>query len=67
MLVLLRRKLGARIEAAAEGAPLAPLVKQFREVDARIRAIDVATADAAAQGDDDDGDEVGWTWNPDEL
>jgi hypothetical protein len=39
------------------------LVRQFREVDERIRAIDAREAeDAAAQDDDDadDADEQGW-------
>jgi hypothetical protein len=66
MLVLLRRKLASRIDASVDAplAPLAALVKQFRDVDTRIRAIDLAAAEAAAQaGDDDDDngcDDTGW-------
>ena len=65
MLVVLRRKLAAEIDADnVRSAAMAALIRQFRDVDAKIRAIDAAAAAAAADddGDDDDldGDEAGW-------
>lgn len=49
-------------------AAMAALIRQFRDVDAKIRAIDAAASAAAADdpdedddGDDgDDGDEASW-------
>jgi hypothetical protein len=63
MLVVLRRKLAAEIDAGnVRSAAMAALIRQFRDVDAKIRAIDAAATAAAADddGDDDNGDEAGW-------
>lgn len=63
MLVVLRRKLAAEIDAGnVRSAALAALIRQFRDVDAKIRAIDAAAAGATADEPDgeDDGDEAGW-------
>jgi hypothetical protein len=57
MLVVLRRKLAAEIDADnVRSAAMAALIRQFRDVDATIRAIEAAAA-AAAQADDDDDDD----------
>jgi hypothetical protein len=59
MLVVLRRKLAAEIDADnVRSAAMAALIRQFRDVDAKIRAIDAAAA--ADDGDVDDDDEAGW-------
>ena len=42
---------------------MAALIRQFRDVDAQIRAIDARPAEAAGAGDDgdeDDGDAAAW-------
>jgi hypothetical protein len=58
VLVVLRRKLASRIDASdIAAAPLAALVKQFRDIDARIRAIDVAAVMAAEEADDDEDED----------
>lgn len=71
-LVVLRRMLAAQIDTRGMApAPLAALVKQFREVDADIQAIDVRTAEAAALAVcDDDGagdDEQAASWDPTKI
>jgi hypothetical protein len=65
MCVVLRRKLAEQLDADDIAAhAVGQLVRQFREVDERIRAIDAKAAeDAAAQDDDDDlddGEAAGW-------
>jgi hypothetical protein len=63
MLVVLRRKLATRIDECDIPTALAALVRQFRDVDARIRALDLAAALAAddeADEDDEDDEETGW-------
>jgi hypothetical protein len=63
MLVVLRRKLAAEIDAAnVRAAAIAALIRQFRDVDAKIRAIDAAAAAAVADepDDEDEGDRAGW-------
>jgi hypothetical protein len=63
MLVVLRRKLALRIDECDIPTALAALVRQFRDVDARIRALDLAAAlavDDEADDDDEDDDETGW-------
>lgn len=63
-LVVLRRMLATQIDSAdMPGHALAQLVRQFRDVDAQIRAIDARAAEAAAADepdDEDDGDEADW-------
>lgn len=39
---------------------MAALIRQFRDVDAKIRALDAAAAAAAEADESDDGDEAGW-------
>ncbi len=69
MLVVLRRMLAAEIDKGQlAGAALAAVTKQFREINAEIRSIDLAEAEAAvlAAGDDavDVGDDdAGWDPN----
>jgi hypothetical protein len=60
-LLVLRRTLAARIDSDDQpGHALALLVRQFRDVDGQIRAIDVRAAEAAAADEaDDDGDDDG--------
>ena len=63
VLVLLRVRLGWQLDSAdMAAAPFAALLRQFRDVDAQIRAIDARAAEAAAahESDDEDGDEAGW-------
>lgn len=61
-LVVLRRKLATQIDSELPGHALAQLVRQFRDVDAQIRAIDAREAEAAAADDpeDEDNDDAGW-------
>lgn len=64
-LVVLRRMLAAQIDAGtASGPGLAALVKQFRDINADIRSIDLAEAEAqtlaADSADDGDDDDTGW-------
>jgi hypothetical protein len=69
VLVVLRKRLAARIDGndAMSPAAMAALVKQFRDVDSRIRAIDVAAAEAAATADDSDVDDEADGWDPSKL
>ena len=63
MLVVLRRKLAAEIDAGnVRSAAMAALIRQFRDVDANIRAIEAAAEAAAAHEPDgvDEDDEAGW-------
>jgi hypothetical protein len=65
VLELLRRKLASRIDGGDDvpAAAFAALIKQLRDVDAQIRALDLAAAMAAddeADGDEDGDDEAGW-------
>ena len=66
MLIVLRRMLAKQIDGGElKGAPLAAAVRQFREINADITAIDVRAAEAAAlavAGDDggDAGDDGAW-------
>jgi hypothetical protein len=70
VLVLLRKRVAAHLDGG-DGMPPAAfgaLVRQFRDVDAKIRAIDAAAEEAAAADDDsdvDDGDEA--SWDPSKL
>jgi|ERR1700733_15433549 len=69
MLVVLRRKLAAEIDAGnVRSAAMAALIRQFRDVDARVRAIDAASAAAASDepDGDDEGDEAAG-WDPSKL
>ncbi len=53
MLAVLRRKLAAEIDAGnVRSAAMAALIRQFRDVDAKIRAIDAAAAAAVADEPD---------------
>ncbi len=60
MLVVLRRKLAAQIDAGAPVHALAQLVRQLRAVDRDVRAIDERGAATADDDDDDTDDEAGW-------
>ena len=67
VLVVLRRKLAAEIDADnVRPAAMAALIRQFRDVDAKIRAIDAAAAAVADEpaDNDDDGDAA---WDPSNL
>jgi hypothetical protein len=68
--VLLRKRLAARIDAgdAMSPAAMAALIRQFRDVDAKIRGIDAAAEEATAaadSGDAADGQEA--SWDPSKL
>jgi hypothetical protein len=66
VLVVLRRKLAAEIDGDnVKSAAMAALIRQFRDVDAKIRAIDAAAAAAVADEPDseDEGDDAGWDPN----
>jgi hypothetical protein len=57
MLVILRRKIAAAIdEAAVKATAFSALLRQFRDIDREIRAIDARAAQLAA-AEDDDGDD----------
>jgi hypothetical protein len=56
VLVLLRRKLAAKLDEGVPTHALATLVRQLRDVDKDIRAIDAR----AAQADDDEREQAGW-------
>lgn len=64
VLVLLQRRLAAWLDD--DSVPIharAALVKQFRDIDAQVRALDVAAAAADEADDDDDGDDAP-AWDP---
>jgi hypothetical protein len=54
-LVILRRKVAAQIDEGAPVHALANLVRQFRQLDKDIRALDAAAAEFHDGEDDDDG------------
>ena len=63
--MLLRKRLAAQIDGgdAMSRADMAALIRQFRDVGAKIRAIDAAAGEAAPDNDNDDvddGDQAGW-------
>jgi hypothetical protein len=63
VLLLLRKRLAAPLDGDdLQPAAMAALVRQFRDVDAQIRALDAAAAAEAADDDDSDldDDEAGW-------
>ena len=63
-LELLRRKLASRLDGGdMPAAAFAALVTQLRDVDAQVRALDAV---AAAEADDDDGDDDAG-WDPSKL
>jgi hypothetical protein len=69
VLVLLRRRLAVRLDD--DSVPIhamAALVKQFRDVDAQVRAIDVRAAEEAAadEPEPDDGDDAA-AWDPTKI
>jgi hypothetical protein len=70
-LVVLRRKLATQIDSDdLPGHALAQLVRQFRDVDAQIRALDARAAEEAAAADDPDDDlddDDGGGWDPSKL
>jgi hypothetical protein len=56
MLVVLRRRLAGQIDdPAVRPVVLSALVKQFRDVDAQIRALDAESAEQLEESDDGDG------------
>jgi hypothetical protein len=72
VLEVLRRMLASRLSGddRPTAAAFAALVKQFREVEAQIRALDLADTLAAddESADDDDDDEIGENgWDPSKL
>lgn len=65
VLVVLRAKLATRIDGDVPAHALDKLLRQFMNVDSRIRAIDAAAAAAAEEeGDEGDGDDDDGTWDP---
>jgi hypothetical protein len=57
VLMILRRKYASMIDNSDARPPaMAALMKQFREVDAQIRAIDMRLTNAEVDDDDEDGD-----------
>jgi hypothetical protein len=61
VLVILRRKLAARLDEGVPTHALAALVRQLRDVDKDIRALDARAAQADDdEDDDDDGEQAGW-------
>ena len=61
MLVGLRRMIAARLEGSIPAHSMAALIKQLRDIDREIRAIDVRAAEAAeAEAYDDADDEAAW-------
>jgi hypothetical protein len=70
VLVLLRRRLAGQLDGGGDvvAAAMAALIRQFRDVDAQIRAIDARTAEEAAAADDDDSDlDDSDGWDPSKL
>lgn len=64
--MILRQKLAARLDGDVPTHSFDKLMRQFLNVDSKIRAIDAAAA--AAEEDDDDGDDgeagdAGWDPN----
>jgi hypothetical protein len=59
-LIMLRTTLKKKIDDAPTHA-IAAIVKQFRDVDREIRAIDAKAAQQAEEDGDDDGDDEGWS------
>lgn len=58
VLVVLRSKLAARIDAGAVAAhAFGELVREFRKIDEKIRSIDAAAAAATAEQDEDDDED----------
>jgi hypothetical protein len=69
VLVALRCKLAARLDADVPNHAFGELVRQFREVDSQIRVMDVrerAAAEAEAADADDDGED-GPAWDDDAI
>lgn len=66
---MLRRNLAAQIDSDdLPGHTLAQLVRQFRDVDAQIRAIDARAAEEAAAADESDADlDEADGWDPSKL
>jgi hypothetical protein len=48
-------------------AAMAALVKQFRDIDAQIRAIDARGVDPDDDGDGEDDDEADEGWDPSKI
>ncbi|BCP15677.1 hypothetical protein [Mycobacterium paraintracellulare] len=69
VLVVLRRKLAEQLDAELPSHAVPGVIRQFRDVDAQIRAIDEREAEqAAAQDDDDDqDDDEDTTFDPNSL
>ncbi|MGO9352167.1 MAG: hypothetical protein ACLP3C_15585 [Mycobacterium sp.] len=77
MLVILRRKLAGELDKPhLPPSALAPLIRQFREINSEIRRLDMAAAQlAAGDGDDYDDEDAGnafgragcVAFNPDEI
>lgn len=62
MLLLLRKRIAAQLDGDdLQPAAFGALVRQFRQIDAQLRALDAAAV-AAAEVDesDDEGDEGNW-------
>ncbi|MGC2380725.1 MAG: hypothetical protein WA622_26990 [Mycobacterium sp.] len=62
VLELLRRRLASRIDGGDDmpAAAFAAIVKQLRDVDAQIRALDAAAAAAVEEVSDEDDGDTGW-------
>ena len=60
ILVALREKLAKQIDACNKPTTLAPLVRQFRDCDAKIRAMD-ERAEEEVDEDDDGGDSASFS------
>jgi hypothetical protein len=68
VLLLLRKRIAAPLDGDDQPpAAFGALVRQFQQVDAKIRAIDAQEAEAAETDDEDDEDDGDAAWDPSNL
>lgn len=68
MLVILRSKIAVKLDGDVPTHSFAQLLRQFQQVDGKIRAIDAREAEMAeADQDDDDEPEGDDAWDPDSV
>jgi hypothetical protein len=67
MLVILREKIAAKLDGEVPTHSFAQLVRQFQQVDGKIRAIDAREAEANNDDDDEGMDDDDDSFDPDDI
>lgn len=67
MLVILREKIAAKLDGDVPTHSFAQLVRQFQQVDGKIRSIDAREAEGNSEDDDEGLDDDDDSFDPDDI